>query len=194
MSHIPTLTTERLALRPFALSDAPTVQKLAGARDVAMMTTTIPHPYEDGIAEAWIETHQDAFDQGEEVVFAVTRSCDGLLIGAIGISINKLHQLGEMGYWIGKPYWGQGYCTEAARAVVRYAFDVLHLNRVQARHMTKNPASGRVMQKAGMRYEGTLRQSLHRWDAFEDAAVYAILRSECMEEASLRQTISYGTG
>jgi [ribosomal protein S5]-alanine N-acetyltransferase len=182
MSQIPTLTSECLMLRPFALSDAQTVQKLAGERDVAAMTTTIPYPYEDGMAEAWIETHQNAFDQGEEVIFAITRRSDGQLIGAIGISIDKPHQLGEMGYWIGKPYWNHGYCTEAARTVLRYAFDVLHLNRVQARHMTKNPTSGRVMQKAGMQYEGTLRQSLCRWGTYEDAAVYATLRTEFMEE------------
>ena len=87
-----------------------------------------------------------------------------------------------MGYWIGKPYWNHGYCTEAAQTLLRYAFDVLHLNRVQARHMTKNPTSGRVMQKAGMQYEGTLRQSLRRWGAYEDAAVYAALRTEYTEE------------
>ncbi|MFU8772395.1 MAG: GNAT family N-acetyltransferase [Anaerolineales bacterium] len=79
---------------------------------------------------------------------------------------------------MGKPYWKQGYCTEAAKEVIRYSFEQLGLNRVQARHMTKNPASGRVMQKVGMQYEGTLRQSLLRWETFEDAAMYSILRDE----------------
>ena len=96
-------------------------------------------------------------------------------------------KMAEIGYWIGKPYWSQGYCTEAAREVVRYGFEVLNLNRIQARHMTKNPASGRVMEKVGMKYEGRLRQSLLRWDQFEDVAIYSILRDES-SDASGRPT------
>lgn len=130
------------------------------------------------MAERWIRTHQEAFDKGTAVVWAITLKADKSLIGAIEIRIDKAHHLAEMGYWIGRPYWNQGYCTEAAREVLRYAFEVLGLNRVQARHMTKNLASGRVMQKLGMKYEGTLRQSLFRWGKFEDAAIYAILREE----------------
>jgi len=79
------------------------------------------------MAEEWIKTHQEAFDKGEAVTFAITLKPDGMLIGAIGIHINKTNRLGEMGYWIGKPYWNQGYCTEAAKEVVRYAFEVLDL-------------------------------------------------------------------
>ena len=72
----------------------------------------------------------------------------------------------------------QGYATEAAQAVLEYGFRKLGLHRVQARHFTKNPASGRVMQKIGMTYEGTLRQSIYRFGRFEDAALYSILRHE----------------
>jgi ribosomal-protein-alanine N-acetyltransferase len=178
MGQIPTLITSRLILRPFKLDDAPVVKELAGKWDIAETTANIPHPYKEGMAEEWISTHQEAFDKGEAVTFAITLKPDGMLIGAIGIHINKTNRLGEMGYWIGKPYWNQGYCTEAAKEVVRYAFEVLDLNRIQARHMTKNPASGRVMQKVGMKYEGTLRQSLFRWGKFEDAAIYSILQDE----------------
>ncbi|MBE0411270.1 MAG: GNAT family N-acetyltransferase [Anaerolineales bacterium] len=178
MPQIPTLTTERLILRPFTLQDAPAVKDLAGEYEIAATTANIPHPYEDGMAEEWINTHQDAFDKGEGVTFAIVRKADKQLIGAIGVHIYTINQLAEMGYWVGKPYWKQGYCTEAAREVIRYSFEQLGLNRVQARHMTKNPASGRVMQKVGMQYEGTLRQSLLRWETFEDAAMYSILRDE----------------
>jgi RimJ/RimL family protein N-acetyltransferase len=178
MGQIPTFITARLKLRPFTLDDAPAVKELAGAREIAATTVNIPHPYEEGMAEEWIGTHQAAFDRGEAVTFAMSFRTDAQLIGAIGISIDQSHRLAEMGYWVGKPYWNQGYCTEAAREVLRYAFDVLGLNRVQALHMTRNPASGRVMQKVGMAYEGTLRQALFRWGEFQDAAIYAILRDE----------------
>lgn len=178
MGHIPTLVTDRLILRPFRLEDAPIVRELAGEWEIAATTINIPHPYEEGMAEEWIARHQEEFDKGEGVTFAITLKPDGRLIGAIGLHINQTHHWAEMGYWIGKPYWNRGYCTEAAREVVRYAFEVLGLNRVQARHMRKNPASGRVMQKVGMKYEGTLRQSVFRWGKFEDVAIYAILRHE----------------
>jgi [ribosomal protein S5]-alanine N-acetyltransferase len=179
MPPIPTLSTQRLILRPFTLEDAPTVQELAGAWEIAEMTASIPHPYEDGMAEAWIGTHQDAFQRGETINFAVTTRTGGVLVGAISLmGINSSQHQAEAGYWIGKPYWNKGYCTEALQELIHYAFTKLDLNRVQARHMTRNPASGRVMQKAGMQFEGILRQSIYRWGKFEDAAMYSILKGE----------------
>ncbi len=174
----PTLETEQLVLRPFELSDAPRVQLLAGDRDVAAMTLLIPHPYEDGIAEAWIGLHQERFENGQEIVFAITLKASAELIGAIGLVPNPHHDLAGLGYWLGKPYWNHGYCTEAAREVLRYAFTELRLNRVQAHHFSHNPASGRVMQKVGMRHEGTLRQHVKKWGEFYDNETYGILRSE----------------
>ncbi|HKG93136.1 MAG TPA: GNAT family protein [Gemmatimonadaceae bacterium] len=88
------------------------------------------------------------------------------------------HARGELGYWVGAGMWGRGYATEAARAVVSFGFATLGLNRIQARHFLRNPASGRVLQKLGMRCEGMHRQAYRRWGRFEDVAVYAILASE----------------
>jgi [ribosomal protein S5]-alanine N-acetyltransferase len=174
----PTLETERLVLRPFALSDAPRVQLLAGDRAVAATTKVIPHPYEDGMAEAWIGLHQERFDRGEDTVFAIVLKASGELIGAIGLVLKLEQEKAELGYWIGKPFWGRGYCTEAGRAVLRYAFTELRLHRVHAYHFSNNPASGRVMQKLGMRHEGCLRQHLKKWGEFFDAEAYGILGSE----------------
>ena len=117
----PRLTTDRLVLRPFSLEDAKDVQRLAGDRDVAA-TTNVPHPYEDGVAEKWIGGHEAAFRQGSRMVLAVTLR-SGELVGAIGLSLDEKHRRGELGYWIGKAFWNNGYCTEAVRAVVRYGFE-----------------------------------------------------------------------
>ena len=103
---------------------------------------------------------------------------DGTTIGNIGLMFNLPHDNAEMGYWIGKPYWNQGYGTEAAGAVIRYAFEELGLNRVYATHFTRNPASGRILQKIGMIHEGRLRQQVKKWDAYEDLDHYGILKSE----------------
>ena len=178
MAEQPELTTERLLLRPFALADAPIVQQLAGDEAIASTTGTIPHPYEDGMAEEWIGTHPKAFEEGEGVVFAITLCEDKTLIGAIGLTIERDHERAELGYWIGKPYWGNGYCTEAARAVVQFGFEDLELNRIYATHFARNPASGRVMAKTGMTREGCRRQHFQKWGVLEDLITYAILRSE----------------
>jgi RimJ/RimL family protein N-acetyltransferase len=181
MDPQPTLQTDRLILRPFTLDDAPAVRRLAGDPAIADTTLNIPHPYEAGMAEAWIETHPQQYEKGEGATFAIVRRADGVLVGAIGIHPRAKHDRAEIGYWIGKPYWGQGIATEAARAVVDYGFETLGLNRIYAYHFGRNPASGRVMQKLGMKYEGTLRQHVRNGEQYEDLATYGMLRDEWAE-------------
>jgi len=180
----PELLTERLLLRVFTLADAREVAEYAGDWDIARMTSNIPHPYELSMAEEWISGHEKSSEDGEAVTFAMTKRENGELVGAIGIHMDKVNQAAEFGYWVGKRFWNQGFAAEASRAVIRFGFEELELNRIYARHMTKNPASGRVMQKTGMRFEGILRESIFRWDSFEDAAIYSILASEFKAGAS----------
>lgn len=171
------METPRLMLRPFTLADAPRVQQLAGAREVAAMTAVIPHPYPDGAAEAWIGLH-DKQAAENHYTWAVVLRASGELIGCVGIGEDKPHQRGELGYWIGRPYWGQGYCTEAARPVVAFAFARMGLNKVTSRHFATNPASGRVMQKLGMICEGTQRQHFCKWGELLDMVNYGLLRRD----------------
>ena len=184
MKEIPRIETERLILRPFVESDAVEVMRLAGDRSIADTTSHVPHPYKEGMAEDWISKHQGVFDKNEGVALAITRKPDGTLVGAISLmGMVKDHQA-ELGYWIGKTYWSHGYCTEAARAVLRYAFSDLALMRVHASHFSRNPASGRVMLKIGMRHEGCRRQHVKKWDRLEDLEVFGILRKEWEEAAN----------
>lgn len=173
----PEIRTKRLLLRPFRPEDARAVQHLAGAREIADTTLHIPHPYKDGMAEEWIGTHAGAWERNEMATFAVTTSADGL-VGAVSLRLRPEHARAELGYWIGTPFWGRGYATEAAGALVRFGFETLDLNRIHATHLTRNPASGEVMRKIGMRHEGTLRQHVRKWNQLEDLALYAILRRE----------------
>ncbi|HMJ66407.1 MAG TPA: GNAT family N-acetyltransferase [Candidatus Binatia bacterium] len=183
------LETKRLLLRPFALSDAPAVQRLAGAREVADTTLLIPHPYPDGVAEQFINGAREQFEKGEQCVFAITLRSTAELCGSIGLKISPQHERGELGYWIGVPFWKQGYCTEVGEAVLRFAFEELRLNCVNAHHFVRNAASGRVLQKLGMRYDGRLRQHVRKWDHFEDLDCYSILRSEWVSKSA---TVSRG--
>ncbi len=178
MKRYPTLKTQRLTLRGFTLKDAPDVKRLAGEWEVARTLLSVPHPYEDGIAEEWISGHCSAFERGEGVNFAIDLREREELCGSIGLIINSHDANAELGYWIGVPYWGQGYATEAAREVVRYGFEQLWLHRIYAAHFGNNPASGRVLRKIGMTYEGTRREHHRKWGEYEDRVEYGLLVSE----------------
>jgi RimJ/RimL family protein N-acetyltransferase len=165
-------------LRPFTLADAPAVRQLAGEFAVADTTLHIPHPYPPEAAENWIRTHPERFAQGVGISFAIVLRETDELCGAIGLHPEPPHQRAEIGYWLGVPYWNRGIMTEAAEAILAYGFKALGLNRIFATHFTRNPASGRVMQKIGMTFEGILREHLRKDDHFEDVANYSILRRE----------------
>ena len=151
------ITSLPVKLRPFTLEDAQRVQLLAGDFAVAETTTLIPHPYGDGMAEEWIASHQRESNGGIAFVYAITRAEDGLLVGAIEARpVADEHE--NFGFWIGAPYWGQGFATAAAQAVVALSFSYLGCDQMTASHLVRNPASGRVMEKCGL----TLVQSVTR--------------------------------
>ncbi len=183
MTIRPTLQTERLTLRPMTFADAGELHRLVNDIEIARNTMLIPHPYPEGFAAEWIGTHQEKFEKNEEIVFGIERREDGAFIGVIGV-IPEPHDMAEFGYWIGQEYWNHGYATEATAAIIDYAFRILGVNRVEALHFVRNPASGRVMEKCGMKCEGTLRQARKKWDEYLDVRVYAILRSDWSAMAS----------
>ncbi|MCB9829565.1 MAG: GNAT family N-acetyltransferase [Planctomycetes bacterium] len=174
----PLIRTRRLLLRAFAAGDAPDVQRLAGEREVAATTLNIPHPYPPGAAEQWIATHRPRWQQGTLCCYAVVRLSDEILIGSVGLSIDPEDRLAELGYWIGKPYWGRGYATEAAEALVRFGFGGLGLTAIRARHMSRNLASGRVLAKLGMSHQAHGAKQVEKWGVPEDMEHYAIRVSE----------------
>lgn len=172
------LRTQRLVLRPVAMCDADEIEALVSERDVAKTTLSIPHPYPKGGAAEYIRDQLPKAEAGEAAQFMARTIHDGTLVGGIGLSIEVNHRRAEIGYWVGKPFWNTGYCTEAAAGVLDYAFRVLKLNRVFAHHMLVNPASGRVMQKIGMKHEATLREHIVRLGAAQDIAIYGMTRGD----------------
>ncbi len=178
MSPLPVLETPRLLLRGFVEEDAPRVRTLAGDRRVADTTLLIPHPYPEGAAEAWIVTHEAEWELGRGLTLAVTLRGEGRLIGAMGLSLDPAARAGELGYWIAVEEWGRGYCTEAARALIAHAFDRLGLERVTAHHFVRNPASGRVMEKLGMRPGRIEPAGATKWGRAEDLRHWSIERPD----------------
>jgi [ribosomal protein S5]-alanine N-acetyltransferase len=144
------IETRRLVLRPFTQADARRVAYLAGDYDVARMCGRVPHPYSLKTAIDWIATHEEERVSGEEFPFAVTLERDGL-IGSCGVNRAKggPADLWEIGYWLGQPYWGFGYATEAAKALMAWAQAELGAKVFAAGHFADNPASGKVLVKLG---------------------------------------------
>ncbi len=175
MEKQPILATGRLLLRPFDLADARAVQRLCGDYAVAA-TTLLPHPYPDGLAEAWIASLREGIERGDAAAFAVTLAGEGALIGGVRLRIDLAHARGELGFWVAQHCWGRGYATEAVRAMIEYGFSVLGLHRVHAMHFSRNPASGRVMEKCGMIREGRFREHVRKWGVYEDVDVWGVLR------------------
>ena len=171
------LVTDRLLLRRLELEDADRVEELASDYELAKTTLTVPHPYPAGSAEDFIRSMWAAGDKGL-VVFAIVEKESGSLIGIINIKQTLAYKRGELGYWVGRPYWGKGYGTEAARMVVAYGFEELGLNKVFAGAFADNPGSWRIMEKVGMKHEGTWRQHAMRDGRFVDLAYYGVLREE----------------
>lgn len=184
----PKLITKRLVLRPFRDADVSQLALLANDERIARTTLLIPYPYSKETAREWIATHRGTFERGESVIFAVTTGEKKELVGAVGLSIVPEHKRGELGYWVGVPYWNQGFCTEAGRAVVAYGFEELKLNKICANHFVTNPASGRVMIRIGMTHEGVFKDHVEKWCEYKDIACYGILRSEYVSGMSEEST------
>jgi ribosomal-protein-alanine N-acetyltransferase len=171
------IQTGRLDLQPATASDIAELVPLIGAREVAETTLRIPHPYEEKHAREFLASPA----KENELRLIIRLRSDGRLCGGIGLHPDNDHKRAELGYWIGVPFWGSGYATEAARAVVGYGFQNFDLNRIFAAHFAGNDASGNVLRKIGMCYEGCMRQAVIKRDRFIDLERYAILRGDYFE-------------
>src|SRR6202142_1307064 len=159
---IPVLETKRLCLRAPRLEDAKTVATLANDRRIAENTARIPHPYKMSDAEGFITGANKA---GGEAVFLITLR-DETIVGACGVLLQP-DQIPELGYWLGLPYWGLGYATEALHAVIDYAFMDLGYEALQAGARVTNPPSRRVLEKCGFQWTGV---GLYRINSIKSSA------------------------
>ena len=170
------ITTDRLVLRPFTLDDVDDVTRMCGSGVLQRTTLALPYPYTTENAVTWISKHDEWRKNRNSEDFAITDKETGTLYGAISLMFHvKNSPTAEMGYWVGEEYWNHGYASEAARGLIEYAFSEIMLHRVFAEHFGSNIASGRVMQKAGMKYEGTLRDHFFKNGRYEDCVMYGIV-------------------
>ncbi|HWB19850.1 MAG TPA: GNAT family protein, partial [Phycisphaerales bacterium] len=180
----PTLKTSRLILRPWLDDDAPIVAKYMADELIWRTTALVPHPYELHHAHDFFAMSRKNWETGVAASFAAVLRETSLLgsqnqiVGSISARITPDHKRADIGYAVYVPWWNKGICTEMLRAVISFCFDALQLNRVEAHHFANNPSSGRVMQKAGMTYEGCFRANVIKAGEVLDTHHYAILRSE----------------
>ena len=174
----PTLNTARLLLRPVDDRDADALFALHSDAHVLRYWDSPPWR-ERARAERFIAASRQMAEAGTGARLAVDRAYDGVFIGWCTLARwNPDHRSASMGYCFGRAAWGHGYATEAARAVLRWAFDTLDLNRVQAETDTRNAASARVLEKLGFVREGTLREDCVVGGDVSDSWVYGLLRRE----------------
>ncbi|MYE79428.1 MAG: GNAT family N-acetyltransferase [Chloroflexi bacterium] len=166
-----------LWMRPLAEQDIAPILKYASAPEIAA-NTFVPQPYPPKAAQEFVRKVSKEWQSGQAYTFAIIEAQSGCFAGVMGIHPVPEHKRAEVGYWIGLPFWGRGLATQALRLVIQFGFEELGLNRIAAGHFADNPASGRVMQKAGMRCEGARRAYHYHRDSFKDSVWYAILREE----------------
>ena len=172
----PLLRSRRLLLRGLRDDDAPAITALIGDKRVSRWLLSFPYPYPPGAAANWIARTLEGYLDGTGATFAITSK--GVVMGAIGLRLVARHDHAELGYWLGVPYWGQGYAAEAAKKIIGWGFRFYRLRRIYGQYLGDNHASGRVMEKAGMLREGVRRKHLRKGGRWYDAHQFGILREE----------------
>ena len=184
MNHLGTqsLETKRLILRPFTEADAPAMFR-NWASDPLVTEYLIWSAYtaESDVAD-YLRSVVKQYERADCYEWAIVLKELGEPVGSIGVvNLREMIEAAEIGYCIGRRWWRRGIVPEAVTAVMRFLFEQVGVNRIEAKHDVRNPASGTVMKKCGMTYEGTLRQGARYNQGLCDAALYSILKEEFLK-------------
>src|SRR5262245_33496161 len=174
------LRSRRLHLRPFRHGDADLVARLAGDWEVARFTARIPHPYAREDARAWISASLDRLESGRSISLAIERAADGEFVGGVGLEPDGEGEA-RLGYWIGQPYWRQGYGGEAARTLLHFAFTSLRLVRVEATVLPENAPSLRILRRVGFVYVDSIEASAPARGAPQAVELHALTRETFLQ-------------
>jgi len=176
MRYQPSLQTERLRLRPFIADDAGTLVKLAGSRDIADTTISIPHPYTPTAAKSWIVGLPHLYRTGSAIHFVISLTESKQMIGSIALRmIDKNNASAELEFWIGQTWRRQGYVSEAMQKILEFSFNQLELNRIYSYHFTDDLITAQFLSKNGFELEGVLREAVRKADDYRDISLSALL-------------------
>jgi len=175
--------TERLIIRRFTVEDIDDVYNCCNDFEVVKTTLGLPWPYTKEIAKNWICKLLEKEESGISYEFAICfKENPSKVIGCVSLmDINLRAKRAEMGYWVARKYWRQGIATEAAEVMIKFGFKQLGLHSIIARYFDINPASGKVMQKCGMKFVGIIRDHEFRFDKYYNVGYYEMLESDKTE-------------
>ena len=176
MKNTPTLHTEHLTLDRFTLEDVPAVRDTLYTEAVCRNLFITPGKTTEEVTEN-IQWLLDGYETKEDFHQWAVRE-NGLCVGRVMLTVSRRFHTGTVAYYLAESTWGKGYMTEILRRVIDFCFDDLGLNRVEADHFARNPASGRVMEKAGMKLEGIWRAAGKNNIGICDEVWHSILREE----------------
>ena len=174
------IETERLIIRQFKDEDYKRVYEVCNDYELAKTTLGIPIPYTEEIAKGFIEKTKQRIQENYSYELAVCfKNNPEKVVGCISlVGINPVARKAEMGYWVDRELWCKGIATEASQAIIKFGFEKLNLHSIMARHFKENLASGKVMQKCGMNYVGTMHDNEFRLNEFHDVVYYELLESD----------------
>ena len=178
MSKPVSILTERLSLGAILATDIPSIMKYAGSAKVAEKLLDLPHPYYEKDAIFWLNLAHQGWQDKSRYIFGIRLQETQEIIGGIGLHVEARHNRAELGYWIGVPFWGQGYMSEAVAAVLKFGFETAGLHKIFAIHDIANPASGKVMSKNGMIKEGELKDHIKVKEAYKTIAQYGLTKTD----------------
>ncbi|TDQ25718.1 GNAT family N-acetyltransferase [Tenacibaculum caenipelagi] len=178
MKNFPKIETERLFLTELKAKDISDIVKYASNKNISDFTQNIPFPYSEKDAIFWINMANQGFENGNQYTFAIRLKEKDNFIGGIGIKIERKNNRAEIGYWIAEPFSGNGYATEATKAILKFGFDNLNLNKFTSSHLANNPASGQVLKNSGMKKEGELKEHIFKNSKYIDLILFGLTKKQ----------------
>jgi len=170
---------KRVSIRPLKYSDAPEIYENVRDKEIVRWTVSIPHPYPKDGAVKFIRKARYNITKKKSYPFGLVLKETGRVTGVIELmAIDWKNKNAELGYWLGRKYWGKGLMTEAARLILEFGFRGLKLHRIYATLFEENTGSARILEKSGFKLEGRMREGRYRYGRWHDTLRYGILESE----------------
>ena len=170
------LQTDRLLLRKYHGDDSSDIACLLKDKEVAATTMMLPYPCTEERSNELLQKYLKEDEEDKTWRWAITIQPTGDFIGGIKLAPNSAFNSAELGFWIGKRFWKQGYAFEAASTMVEFAFDKLHINRLEAHAMTENSGSLKLLKRLGFSQEGIHPELVVKWGEYKDVITFGYLR------------------
>lgn len=173
------MKSNRIFLRELNERDESQIVVLLADKEISSNTLSIPFPLPDGWVRKWIEGLSKNQIGGHPTSFSISLMGSNQTIGVISLlDVDNVHNHAELGFLIGKRFWGRGYATEASKLLLNHGFHTLQLHRVFAYHFSHNIASKKVLKKLGMVHEGSIREHVKKDGRYLNSELYGILKNE----------------